>query len=136
MTTLLELGALTEEHPRCVRFCNELLRLWDAAWTFTRVPGLQPTNNLAERSLRHAVIWRKTSFGTQSVRGALYVERMLTVVGSLRLQRRNVLEYLVAAESSRQCMATLRHRSSRHPGRRSASRDHNAAAVDWAERLP
>ena len=97
MTRLLRIGTHTSTDPRCVRFCEELLKLWDAAWTFTRVQGVEPTNNSAERILRHAVIWRKTSFGTQSVRGTEYVERMLTTVGTLRLQGRNVLEYLVAA---------------------------------------
>jgi transposase len=35
-----------------------------ALWTFVRVDGVAPTNNAAERSLRHAVLWRKSSFGT------------------------------------------------------------------------
>ncbi|MBX6316449.1 MAG: transposase, partial [Isosphaeraceae bacterium] len=37
--------------------CGELLRLWECLWTFTRVEGVEPTNNAAERALRHAVIW-------------------------------------------------------------------------------
>ena len=69
-------------------------------WTFVRVEGLEPTNNRAERALRHAVIWRKTSFGTQSERGTRYVERLLTAVETLRLQGRNVLEYLVQARTA------------------------------------
>lgn len=74
--------------------CGEILKLEVAMWTFVRVPGVEPTNNHSERQLRHAVIWRKTSFGTQSDAGTTFVERILTVVGSLRLQRRNVLDYL------------------------------------------
>ena len=42
-------------------------------------PRVDPTNNFAERVVRHGVLWRKDSFGTQSERGARYVERMLTV---------------------------------------------------------
>ena len=74
--------------------CREILKLEVAMWTFVRVAGVEPTNNHAERELRHAVIWRKTSFGTQSDAGTTFVERILTVVGSLRLQRRSVLDYL------------------------------------------
>lgn len=74
--------------------CGELLKLEVAMWTFVRVAGVEPTNNQSEREIRHAVIWRKTSFGTQSDAGSTFVERILTAVGSLRLQRRNVLDYL------------------------------------------
>ena len=38
---------------------------------FTKVPGIEPTNNTAERSLRPAVIFRKLSFGTQSISRAV-----------------------------------------------------------------
>jgi transposase len=34
--------------------------------------------------LRHAVIWRKLSFGTQSARGSRFVETMLTVIETSR----------------------------------------------------
>ncbi len=77
--------------------CREILKLRDSLWTFVYVAGVEPTNNRAEQDLRHAVIWRKTSFGTQSESGSRFVERILTVVMSLRKQNRNVLEYLTAA---------------------------------------
>jgi len=48
---------------------------------------VEPTNNAGERSLRHAVIWRKLSFGTQSANGSCFVETMLTVVESERPSR-------------------------------------------------
>jgi transposase len=64
--------------------------------TFLRVAGVDPTNNAAERALRHAVIWRKTSGGTESDSGSPFVERMLSVVATCRQQGRNVLEYLIA----------------------------------------
>ena len=65
--------------------------------------GVEPTNNAAERSLRPGVQWRKGSFGTQSEEGSRFVESMLTVVATLKQQRRNVLAYLTAA-----CEAALR----------------------------
>jgi hypothetical protein len=46
------------------------------------------------RALRHAVQWRKTSYGTDSVAGSHFVENVLTVVASCRHQERNVLDYL------------------------------------------
>ena len=81
--------------------CGGLLRLWECLWTFTRVDGVEPTNNAAERALRHAVIWRRVSGGTASETGRRYVERMLSVVATCRLQKRKVLEYLTQCFRSR-----------------------------------
>lgn len=79
------------------RTCRNLLKLETSLWTFVRVEGVEPTNNQAERALWRAVIWRRKSFGTQSERGSHFVERILTVVTSLRQQGRDVLNYLTAA---------------------------------------
>jgi len=57
----------------------------------------KPTNNRAERAIRPAVLWRKGSFGTHSVFGSSFVERILSVVASLKQQGRNAMEFLVAA---------------------------------------
>jgi hypothetical protein len=62
--------------------------------------GIEPTNNLAERLIRTIAIWRKTSFGTQSKFGSLYMERIMTVVATCKLQGRNTLDYLTCAVKS------------------------------------
>jgi transposase len=82
---------------RAATFCRELLRLEPALWTFARVRGIEPTNNHAERMLRPAVIWRKTSQGSHSIAGCRFVERILTAVQTLRLQGRSVMDYLEQA---------------------------------------
>jgi transposase len=82
---------------KTVRTCQQLLKVESAFWTFVTTPGVEPTNNAAERALRPAVLWRKNSFGSQSQAGSLFVSRMLTVVTSLRSQNRPVLDYLVHA---------------------------------------
>lgn len=74
--------------------CRELLAREAALWTFVRVKDLEPTNNAAERALRHAVQWRKSSYGTESLRGSHFVENILTVVATCRQQDRPVLDYL------------------------------------------
>jgi transposase len=71
-----------------------LLKVEAALWTFATSAGVEPTNDAAERALRHAVCWRKTSHGTASAGGSRFVERMLTVVGSCRQQGRDVLKFL------------------------------------------
>jgi transposase len=78
-------------------FCGNVAALEPALWRFVVEDGVEPTNNAAERALRRAVLWRKRSFGSQSAGGMRFVERMLTVVGTLRLQDRTVLSYLEEA---------------------------------------
>jgi transposase len=77
--------------------CRELLAVEESLWTFVRVEGVEPTNNHMERMLRLAVLWRKKSFGSQSDWGCRFVERLLTVVQTRRLQGRSVLDYLYEA---------------------------------------
>lgn len=74
--------------------CRDIIEHKKYLWTFVQDQKVEPTNNAAERIVRQAVLWRKGSFGTQSQRGARYVERILTVCATCRLQRRSVIEYL------------------------------------------
>jgi transposase len=86
---------------KTVGTCKEMLSVFDAMWTFVYVEGVEPTNNAAERAIRPAVLWRKNSFGTKSEAGSRFVERILTVAGTLRQQGRNVLQYMTAAIQAR-----------------------------------
>ena len=81
--------------------CRELLEGAEHLWTFLRLVGVDPTNNAAERALRHAVIWRRLSYGTESGSGSLVVERVLSVVATCRQQGRNVLGDLIACQEAR-----------------------------------
>ena len=83
--------------------CRELSKWWPALWSFARVDGVEPTNNVAERALRPAVLWRKGSFGSDSEAGSRFAERLLTVVASCRQKGRQLLDFLVAVSE-----ATLR----------------------------
>jgi transposase len=77
--------------------CWQLCQLWPALWTFAQVAGVEPTNNVAERALRPAVLWRKGSFGTHSEAGSRFAERLLTVTATCRQQRRSLFAFLVEA---------------------------------------
>jgi transposase len=61
---------------------------------FASVPGVEPTNNHAERGLRGAVIYRKLSLGSQSDRGERTIERLLSASVTCRLQGRSLFAYL------------------------------------------
>jgi transposase len=99
---LLFLGSRGRHAPTAA-MCREILALAPALWTFVRVPGVEPTNNAAERALRPGVLWRKGSFGSHSAAGSRFAERMLTVAATLKQQRRNVVDYVTLA-----CEAALR----------------------------
>jgi transposase len=97
-----ELQGVLERGCSCVdskaaTFCANVLALYPALWLFAAIEGVEPTNNHAERILRLGVLWRKNAFGCHSAAGCRFVERMLTVVQTLRLQRRPVLDYLYRA---------------------------------------
>jgi transposase len=88
--------ALFEHHPNFFTFVHE--------------EGVEPTNNVSERALRHAVQWRKISFGNRSEDGERAVARLLTITRTCQLQQLNVLVYLTAAIRShrrRQAAASL-----------------------------
>jgi transposase len=90
---LLE-GAILGADPTVATFCENVLAAEPALWTFVRTEGVEPTNNFIERLLRRAVLWRRRSFGCVSVAGCRFVERILTVVQTRRLQDKSVLDYL------------------------------------------
>ena len=95
-TALLLRGAFSG-NAKLVGMCKPLYDHRDWLWTFLDVEGVEPTNNVSERALRPAVIWRKLSFGTQSASGSRFVETILTVVETCHRQSRNSFEYLTAA---------------------------------------
>ena len=98
---LLEAG--TRLRCKKVRgMCKQILKLKDALFTFVDVERVEPTNNVAERQLRFAVLWRKGSFGSDSESGSRFVERFLTVRATLRAQKRDLYAYLTDA-----CTAAL-----------------------------
>jgi transposase len=90
------------DHTKTANFAAGLLEEYDALWTFCDVPDLQidPTNNAAERAVRHAVLMRKLQGGTQSDRGSRWIERVQSIRETCRLQHRSPLAYLTAAATA------------------------------------
>ena len=83
------------------KVCRRLLAGERHLWTFATAAGVPPHNNAAERALRHGVIWRRTSHGTDGAAGSRYVERMLTVVATCRQRECDVLAFLAACLRAR-----------------------------------
>jgi transposase len=78
-------------------FANRLLNHYEKLFLFTRYQDVEATNNAAERSLRHIVLWRKTSYGTQSEEGSRFLERAVSIWMTLKKQKRDILGFLEQA---------------------------------------
>jgi transposase len=72
--TILDRG-MTHADEDVKAISTALDGIWDALWTFTRHPGVEPTNNSAERDGRPPVTLRKTSLGSQSERGSRFITK-------------------------------------------------------------
>ena len=94
--SLLDRGAASA-CARTAGTCREIRAVEASLWTFAATAGVEPTNNAAERALRHAVCWRKTSYGTDGEAGSRFAERVRTVVATCRQQGRDVLAFLMDA---------------------------------------
>lgn len=91
---LLKAGAAHEDtRNKTKATCIDFLNRFDMMWVFIYMDGFEPTNNIAERAVRHGVIWRKLSYGSQSEAGERFVERIMTVAMTLKLQAKNTFDY-------------------------------------------
>jgi transposase len=102
-----------EDGARCLRTqtaatCFEILKVEEGLWTFARVKGIEPTNNAAERALRHAVIWRRISGGTDSVNELHLRRKSLPVGGRFAGKSRPTGRYVWDRKNHRQVFAGQR----------------------------
>jgi transposase len=94
----LLLAATKERHsPSLKRFARGLLRKAENLWVFANRDGVEPTNNQAERDLRGIVISRRISYGSKSERGNQFIERINSVMMTLKRHGKECLDHLVAA---------------------------------------
>jgi transposase len=99
LRSILE-DAIANGSDQMSRFAGRLLDHYEKLFLFTRYQGVEATNNAAERSLRHIVVWRKTSYGTQSEEGSQFMERAVSVWMTLKRQGRDILSFFEEAYCS------------------------------------
>jgi len=78
-----KLWRIASEHWRswqCQQLAERIKKYLDDLVVWLINPAVDPTNNVAERALRGAVVTRKTSFGSRSKRGAHAFARMLSII--------------------------------------------------------
>jgi len=95
---------LIDLYRDCDNEAGKLVRLLDkemeCLFVFLQEEGVEPTNNLAERTVRFAVLWRKRSFGSYSEKGCRWVERILSLRHTCRLHNKPTFAVLVDALSA------------------------------------
>jgi transposase len=84
--TLRSLCAVPAAVARVDTFRQRILRDLPRIFTFLTTPGVPPTNNFSEQSIRHLVIFRKTSFGSRSPQGSRAIAIMASLILSVKLQ--------------------------------------------------
>ena len=82
------------------KLARQIVWEMDSLWTFLDYQGVEPTNNRAERALRFGVLWRKRSLGTQSEKGNRWVERILSLKETCRLNAKPTFPFLVECITS------------------------------------
>ena len=82
------------DHTKLQALAKEILNDWDAVVAFVYHPELPPTNNEAERALRHAVIARRIGYGTRTSEGSLAYSSLLSVIETCRLRQVNPWTYI------------------------------------------
>lgn len=83
-----------EKYFKLRALAKEILNDWDAVVAFVKNPELPPTNNDAERALRHAVISRRISFGTRTTEGSRAYTALLSVIETCRLRNQDPWQYI------------------------------------------
>jgi transposase len=85
------------ETKHCRNLAKRLEKHGEAYFRFLTMPGVEPTNNLAEQAIRFVVLDRLVTQGTRSEAGNRWCERIWTVIATCGQQGRSVFEYLHAA---------------------------------------
>ena len=91
------ISSTTARLDKAGTLARRLDREQEALWLFLDIPGIDPTNNAAERALRFGVMWRKRSQGTCSEKGNRWVERVLSFRQTCRIRGRPTFPLLVDA---------------------------------------
>ncbi len=66
----------------------------ESYFRFITTPGLEPTNNLAEQTIRFVVLDRHVTQGTRSERGRQWCEGIWSAIATCTQQQRSVFEFL------------------------------------------
>jgi transposase len=76
------------------RVAKNILKSFDMMWLFVDNDEIPPTNNFAERQIKHHVKYRKNSYHTWSDRGDRFLERIKSIYATAKLRNENPFDQL------------------------------------------
>ena len=82
------------EHKKATVLAERFEKFGESYFLFIDNPGIEPTNNAAEREIRTLVIDRKITQGVRSDAGNEWLERFWTVLATCKCQGKNVMAFL------------------------------------------
>ena len=86
-----------KHYPEVINMSQRFRKHGKEYFTFITTPGIGPTNNVAEQALRFVVMDRRATQGTRSQTGRTFCERIWTVIGTCRIHKRSIFNYLCQA---------------------------------------
>ena len=86
-----------EQYPQVFNMVQRFRKHGEAYFTFITTPEIGPTNNTVEQALRFVVQDRRATQGTRSHKGRAFCERIWTVVGTSRMNKQSIFDYLCQA---------------------------------------
>lgn len=90
-------GYVQDHYPEVFNMAERFRKHGKEYFTFITTPQIGPTNNPAEQALRFVVMDRRATQGTRSHKGRAFCERIWTVVGTCRMNKRSIFRYLCEA---------------------------------------
>lgn len=94
---LLNFSCSVFSNPNWQRLSKRFLRHQEELLTFLEIEGLPKDNNHAERMIRPNVIIRKISFQNMSRRGSAAHETLMSLLQTLRLQKKDIIPFFKTA---------------------------------------
>ena len=86
-----------EQHTEAQNMADRFLKHGEAYFQFITTPGIEPTNNAAERAIRFIVIGRVVTQGTRSIKGRTAGERLWTIIATCKLQGQSAFDFILQA---------------------------------------
>jgi len=94
---VLSVGRRAPRRAEALNLAQRFRQHGTAYFQFITTPGIEPTNNLAERAIRFVVIDRRVTQGTRGQAGRIWCERIWTTIATCAQQGRSVFEFLQQA---------------------------------------
>jgi transposase len=90
---LVSFATMSWQHYDVKRLAKRVLKYSGQLFTFILIPGIEPTNNRAERAIRPCVVQNKIWGCHRTEDGAKNRDILMSVIGTMKLQGKSILSF-------------------------------------------